>query len=37
MDHRAHPILWPKWASWALIAVIATSLVTIFATINDIW
>ena len=28
---------WPTWATWALIGVIVTSLVTIAATINDIW
>jgi hypothetical protein len=29
--------LWPKWASWALAAVVICSLATIVATINDIW
>jgi hypothetical protein len=28
---------WPAWATWALGAVILTSLVAIAATINDIW
>jgi hypothetical protein len=28
---------WPTWATWAFVAVIVTSLVTIAATINDIW
>jgi hypothetical protein len=28
---------WPTWASWALIAVTLTSLLTIAATLNDIW
>jgi hypothetical protein len=27
---------WPDWATWALVAVIITSLVTIAATLNDI-
>jgi len=30
-------LLWPAWATWALAAVVVTSLVTIAATINDIW
>jgi hypothetical protein len=25
------------WATWALVAVVLTSVVTIAATINDIW
>ena len=28
---------WPAWANWALVAVILTSIVTIAATLNDIW
>jgi hypothetical protein len=28
---------WPPWATFAVVAVIITCLVTIFATINDIW
>jgi hypothetical protein len=28
---------WPGWATWALLAVVVTSLVTIAATLNDIW
>jgi hypothetical protein len=35
MKGRDH--LWPRWAFWALVAVIVTSFVTIAATINDIW
>jgi hypothetical protein len=27
---------WPGWASWALLAVAATSLLTIAVTLNDI-
>ena len=37
MENPARHILWPGWATWALIAVVVTSLVTIAATINDIW
>jgi hypothetical protein len=28
---------WPPWATWAIVAVALTSIVTIAATINDIW
>jgi hypothetical protein len=28
---------WPRWASAALAAIVVTALVTILATINDIW
>jgi hypothetical protein len=28
---------WPRWATWSLAAVIATALVTLAATLNDIW
>jgi hypothetical protein len=34
---KAKDIEWPTWASWALAAVVLTSLITIAATINDIW
>jgi hypothetical protein len=27
---------WPRWAPWALLAVAATSLLTIAVTLNDI-
>jgi hypothetical protein len=37
MHHSADRLLWPRWASWALAAVVLTSLLTIAATINDIW
>ena len=30
-------LAWPWWATWALVAVVVTSLATIAATINDIW
>ncbi|MBA3512734.1 hypothetical protein [Sphingomonas sp.] len=29
--------LWPAWATWALIGVAATSVLTIAATLNDIF
>jgi hypothetical protein len=29
--------MWPKWATWTLVAVVISSLITIAATINDIW
>lgn len=28
---------WPEWATWALLAVVGTGVITIAATINDIW
>jgi hypothetical protein len=28
---------WPKWSSLALIGIIATAVLTVAATINDIW
>jgi hypothetical protein len=31
-----HKLAWPWWAPWALLAVVATSLLTIAATLNDI-
>jgi hypothetical protein len=31
-----HKLAWPWWSSWALIAVVVTSLLTIAATLNDI-
>jgi hypothetical protein len=37
MENPAREMLWPRWATWALLAVVVTSLVTIAATINDIW
>jgi hypothetical protein len=30
-------IMWPAWASWALVGVVATSILTIFATFRDIF
>jgi hypothetical protein len=37
VQNDAGQLLWPRWATWALIAVILTSVVTIGATIKDIW
>jgi hypothetical protein len=37
MKRDVHDIAWPTWATWALVGVILTSIVTIAATINDIW
>jgi hypothetical protein len=37
MAKQGSTIAWPTWSTWALIAVIVTCLVTIAATINDIW
>jgi hypothetical protein len=37
MDRRSREILWPNWASWALAVVVLGSILTIAATINDIW
>ena len=28
---------WPRWSNWALIGVIATTLLTIAVTLNDIF
>jgi hypothetical protein len=28
---------WPQWSTWALIAIVLSSILTIAATINDIW
>jgi hypothetical protein len=33
---RAHKPLWPSWAPWTLLAVVATSALTIAATLYDI-
>jgi hypothetical protein len=34
---RDQHLEWPAWATWALIGVFITAVVTIAATINDIW
>ena len=28
---------WPGWATWATMATAVTALITIAATINDVW
>jgi len=28
---------WPAWATWAAIGSLVTALVTVAATLNDIW
>ena len=33
---EARTLSWPWWASWALLAVVATSILTIAATLYDI-
>ena len=30
-------IAWPGWATWAFAAVVVGCIVTVVATINDIW
>jgi hypothetical protein len=37
MKRDVPDLAWPVWATWALVGVILTSIVTIAATINDIW
>jgi hypothetical protein len=33
---EAQKLSWPWWAPWALLAVVATSIVTVAATLHDI-
>jgi hypothetical protein len=33
---ETHKLSWPQWAPWALLAVAATSVLTIAATLYDI-
>jgi hypothetical protein len=33
---ETHKLSWPWWAPWALLAVVATSILTIVATLYDI-
>jgi len=35
--HELKHDLWPRWATWALIGVAITLVVTVFATLNDIY
>ena len=37
MSKNVGGLIWPAWASWAAVAVLLTSIVTIAATLNDIW
>ena len=32
-----HQLEWPKWATLALLGIAVTSVLTVIATINDIW
>jgi hypothetical protein len=36
MKHE-HSLEWPRWATFALVAVVVTAALTIAAAINDIW
>lgn len=33
---KTHALSWPWWAPWALLAVAATTVLTIAVTLNDI-
>jgi hypothetical protein len=35
-DEKTRGLSWPWWAPWALLAVAATSLLTVAVTLNDI-
>lgn len=35
-QEKTQALSWPWWAPWALLAVVATSLLTIAVTLNDI-
>ncbi len=37
MKKEQASIDWPAWSTWTLIAVLITSVLTIAATLNDIW
>jgi hypothetical protein len=32
-----HQLEWPKWANLALLGIAVTAVLTVVATINDIW
>jgi len=32
-----NPDFWPAWSTWVLVAVVLTTLLTIIATLNDIF
>jgi len=36
-SEEMHQLEWPKWSSFVLLAVGLTALLTVAATINDIW
>lgn len=35
--HQGPAVEWPRWATWAVIAVVLGALLTITATLNDIY
>jgi hypothetical protein len=37
MDPKQAELDWPAWSTWALVIVVITSLLTVAATLNDIW
>ena len=37
MAVHEHKMMWPTWATWALVVVVVTAILTIGATLNDIW
>jgi hypothetical protein len=37
MAHKAEKDIWPWWTKWTLLAVVLTSILTIVATLNDIY
>jgi len=37
MSAKTARISWPAWATWALIATLLSAILTVYATINDIW
>jgi hypothetical protein len=37
MTNHRQPLDWPNWSSWALAGAVVTGLLTIVATLNDIW
>jgi hypothetical protein len=37
MKIAGHDVEWPVWATWALVATVLTAILTVAATINDIW
>jgi hypothetical protein len=37
MKIAGHDVEWPAWATWALVATVLTAILTVAATINDIW